>query len=228
MRGVRILVVEDDHALAAGLVRGLRAHDFEIELLTSGADVVRHALSGRFALVVLDLMLPEQSGFEILEQLQNRSRTPVIVLTAKTGLADRLRSFDLGAVDYVSKPFWIEELVARVRVKLGMTTAPVAANRTLQFGTLAIDLDAHVATVDSIDVKLTRTEYLLLAYLAQRPDRVAPRASLATQVLSLSDDNAGRTVDAHITRLRKKLGEAGARIATVWGIGYRFETGSAT
>ena len=221
---VRLLLVEDDHALAAGLVRGLRQHDFDVELLVTGEGVAETALSGEFALVVLDLMLPEQSGFEILEQLQHRSSPPVIVLTARTELEDRLKSFQLGAVDYVCKPFWIEELVARIRTRLGLGAAPPEERRILRFGALTLDLDAHTASVADEPVKLTRTELDLLAYLAQRPGRAVARSQLAAQVLpSLGEASDARTVDAHVTRIRKKLGPEGARIATVWGIGYRFE-----
>jgi DNA-binding response OmpR family regulator len=220
----RILVVEDDHALAAGVVRGLRPHGFDVELLTTGAEVVERALAGNFSLIILDLMLPEQSGFDILSRLRTRSPTPIIVLTARTELADRLRSFELGAVDFVTKPFWIEELIARIRARLGLSSAPTAPKRVIVAGTLEIDLDAHTVAVGGEIVKLTRTEQAILAYLAQRPGRAVPRTALASHVLSATEEGSDpRTVDAHITRLRKKLGDEGARIATVWGIGYRFE-----
>jgi DNA-binding response OmpR family regulator len=220
----RLLVVEDDHALAAGLVRGLRAQGFAVELLTTGGDVVRHVVSDQYALVVLDLMLPDASGFEILEQLQHRSTTPVIVLTARGELPDRLRAFALGAIDFVAKPFWIEELVARVRTRLALGGAPEPAKRVLAFGALTIDIDAREVAVDGAPVKLTRTELDVLVYLAQRPSRAIPRNVLAQHVLpTLDDDSDARTVDAHVTRIRKKLGREGTRIATVWGIGYRFE-----
>lgn len=219
-----LLLVEDDHALAAGLVQGLRQHGFEVELLTTGAHAVRRALSGQHALIVLDLMIPEPSGFEILAQLQHRSSPPVIVLTARTELNDRLQSFSLGAVDYVCKPFWIAELVARIRARLGLGMSPPAVHRVLQFGALAIDLCARTVTVEGEPVRLTRTELDVLSYLAARPGRAVTRGQLVTQVLPTIDaDNDARAVDAHITRLRKKLGAEGARVATVWGIGYRFD-----
>ncbi len=224
MAAAHLLLVEDDHALAAGLVRGLRENDFEVDLLTTGGDVVRHALTGRYALIVLDLMLPEMSGFDILEQLQHRSAPPVIMLTARTELADRLRGFSLGAIDYVCKPFWIEERVVRIRTRLGLGAARPEARRVLVFGELVLDLDARTVSVAGDPVKLTRTEHDLLAYLPQRPGRAVPRSQLAAQVLpSLDDASDARTVDAHVTRIRRKLGAEGARIATVWGIGYRFE-----
>src|SRR5437868_3689753 len=114
----RVLVVEDDAGVAGGIVRGLREVGFEVELATNGIDGSRKALDGGFAAIVLDLMLPEQSGFAVLEQLQGRTSAPVLVLTAKSDLADRLRCFSLGAADYISKPFWLEELVARLRTRL--------------------------------------------------------------------------------------------------------------
>lgn len=219
-----LLLVEDDHALAAGLVQGLRQQGFEVELLTTGEHVVRRALSGQHALVVLDLMIPAPAGFEILTQLQHRSSPPVIVLTARTELGDRLQSFSLGAVDYVCKPFWIAELVARIRARLGLGASPPTAHRVLRFGALAIDLCARAVTIDDEPVKLTRTELDVLSYLAARPGRAVTRSQLITQVLPSSDgENDARAVDAHITRLRKKLGAQGARVVTVWGIGYRFD-----
>lgn len=218
-----LLLVEDDHALAAGLVRGLREAGFEVELFTTDADVAHAAITGKFDLVVLDLMLPEHSGFEVLEQLQHRSSPPVIVLTARTDLDDRLRSFALGAADYVGKPFWIEELVARIRARLGLGARPDATKRVLRFGALAIDLDARQVALDDAPVKLTRTEYDVLAYLAQRPGRAVERGQIVEHVLPSLEDVDARTIDAHVTRIRKKLGASGARIATVWGIGYRFD-----
>ena len=218
-----VLLVEDDHALAAGLVQGLKRHGFEVELVTTGTDVVPLALSGAHDLIVLDLMLPGASGFDILEQLQHRSSPPVIVLTARTELADRLRSFELGAVDYVCKPFWAAELVARIRIRLGLGAAPPESPRVLAFGALTLDLSAREVMVAGEQVKLTRTELDVLAYLAQRPGRAIARSQLVAQVLpTVEDDAAARTVDTHITRIRKKLGAEGARVATVWGIGYRF------
>ena len=124
----RLLVVEDDPGVAGGLVRGLREAGFEVELATNGRDGAKKALEGGFAAVVLDLMLPEQTGFAILEQLQGRSSTPVLVLTAKNDLEDRLRCFGLGAADFVTKPFWMEELVARLRTRLRLTPKPPSAS----------------------------------------------------------------------------------------------------
>jgi DNA-binding response OmpR family regulator len=218
----RVLVVEDDPGVAAGIVRGLRAAGYEVELATNGVVGARRALDGAFSLVVLDLLLPEQNGFAVLEQVRGRSSTPFIVLTARTDLGDRLRCFELGAVDFVSKPFFIEELVARIRSRLG--ERKVAPKRVVSWEDVAVDLDARVATVAGSAVALTRHEFDILAYLVERAGRAVSRAQLATQVLTPFEERAERTVDSHIVRVRKKLGARGAaHIVTVWGIGYRFE-----
>ncbi len=223
MSAARILVVEDDPSIAAGIVQGLRRLDFDVELSTNGIDGVARALAQTFDIIVLDLMLPGQSGFEVLGQLRNRSRLPVIVLTARTGLEDRLASFNLGAADFVSKPFFIEELVARISARLSKPVAPVAAARVVRFGQIAIDLDALSVHVAGVLAPLTRTELSLLMYLVERPGRAISREQIAEDVLPTLDDASGRTVDAHVARLRKKLGDDASRVVTVWGIGYRFQ-----
>jgi two-component system, OmpR family, response regulator len=217
----RILVVEDDAAIASGLVRGLRQEGFDVELLSTGADVVRRVTSEPFDAVVLDLMLPDESGFDILEGLRHRSSVPVVVLTARTEVDDRVRSFDLGAADYVSKPFWVAELVARLRAR--MLVSKTAPNRVVTFGVATVDFDAREVSVDGRPAEMTRTEFDVLAYLVQRPGRAVSRDQLAEDVLPGIDD--ARTVDAHVAKVRRKLGAAAARIVTVWGIGYRFEPG---
>jgi DNA-binding response OmpR family regulator len=219
----RILVVEDDAAIAGGIVRGLRKEGFEVELLTTAADVVRRATTESFDMVVLDLMLPDDSGFTVLEALRHRSSIPVIVLTACTDLGDRLRSFELGAADYLSKPFWMDELVARLRARLRIARAE--PNRVVRFGAVAVDLDARAVEVEGRPAEVTRTEFDILAYLVERPGRALSREQIAADVLPSVED--ARTVDAHMAKIRKKLGGGSTHLTTVWGIGYRFEPGSA-
>jgi DNA-binding response OmpR family regulator len=221
---VRVVVVEDDPVVAAGLVRGLRVAGFEVELATDGTTGARLALDDHIDVVLLDLMLPERSGFEVLELLQRRPAIPpVIVLSARTELDDRLRSFRLGAIDFVPKPFWVEEVIARIRAHLH-TPEPPRPSRVIAWAGAVVNLDARTATVDGEPVVLTRYELDLLAYLVQRPGRAIPRAQLARHALGPLDDRGERTVDSHLARIRKKLGPAAAAaIATVWGIGYRFD-----
>lgn len=219
---VRVLVVEDDAATAAGIVRGLRAAGFAVELATSGSEGARLALGAQHDVLVLDLLLPDRSGFEVLELLQGRTAVPTIVLTARTELDDRLRCFGLGAADFVAKPFFIEELIARIKSRLRVRES--APNRAVRWADAVLDLDARTAAVGGAQVALTRNELDILAYLVDRPGRAVSRQQLAERALDPQAERDARTVDTHVARLRRKLGAAaGAAIVTVWGIGYRFD-----
>jgi DNA-binding response OmpR family regulator len=218
----RLLVIEDDAGVAGGLVRGLRAAGFDVELANDGLAGAKKALEEPFAAIVLDLMLPEQSGFAVLEQLQGRSSVPVLVLTAKSDLTDRLQCFGLGAADFVTKPFWMEELVARLRARLRLHSE--GPKRVVQWANVEMDLDSRMVRIDGEDAGLTRNEFDVLAHLVERQGRAISRAQLVENALSPFEQRDARTVDSHIARIRKKLGtQAGASIVTVWGIGYRFE-----
>lgn len=214
----RVLVVEDDSNVASALVRGLRKAGFDVALETDGARGLRAAASGDHDAIVLDLMLPERDGFEILEAIGARG-VPVLVLSARDALDDRLRAFTLGAVDFVAKPFWMEELVARLRARLYL--GDTREKRIVAWADVCVDLDARTVSVDGVAVHLTRAELDVLVFLAERPGRAVPREELLARLL---DDQAdARTVDSHVARVRKKLGTASSAIGTVWGIGYRFD-----
>jgi DNA-binding response OmpR family regulator len=218
---VRLLVVEDDASTAAGIVRGLRAAGFDVDLSTDGGDAARRVVSEQHDMVVLDLNLPGMGGFEVLETARHRARCPILVLTARTDLPDRLRAFELGAADYLAKPFWIEELVARIRSRLRIVEE--APKRVVRWAGVMLDLDARTAEVDGKPVALTPTEIGILAFLVERRGRAISRSVLAEQALASLDDPEARTVDSHVARLRRKLGSGAGAIVTVWGIGYRFE-----
>jgi DNA-binding response OmpR family regulator len=165
-------------------------------------------------------MLPERTGFEVLEAIRTRVSVPVIVLSALTDLPARLKSFEAGAVDFVPKPFFMEELVARIRSRLNLGSAET--RRELRLADVVLDLDARVVRRDDMDLDLTGYEFNVLALLCQRGGRAQTREQIAVQALSEDAECSNRTVDSHISRIRKKLGaDAGARIKTVWGIGYR-------
>lgn len=216
----RILVVEDDAAVAAGLVQGLKRAGFTIELVTTGAHALEALRRESFGLVLLDLSLPERDGLEVLEQLRPRSTVPVIVLTARAGLPDRLKSFELGATDFVAKPFWFEELLARVKAHLRITAQ--REHQRVSWASCEVDLDARRVTVDGGDVELTPTEFSVLAALITNPGTAIGRDRLA-RMASAHGEILGRTIDSHVARIRKKLGTAAAALQTVKAIGYRFD-----
>lgn len=216
----RLLVIEDDHAVRVGLVRGLKSAGFSVLCAADGSVGVTMALDEPFDLIILDLMLPERDGFDLLEAWRSRISTPVIVLSARTELAARLRSFSLGAVDYQAKPFFIEELIARIHARLGIKDA---APRRIALCDLLIDLDGRTVSRDGEALSFTRNEFNLLACLLERPGRAISRRFLADHALPEDGARTDRTVDSHLSRVRAKLGDAGGSIKTVWGVGYRFD-----
>ncbi|MEM1022774.1 MAG: response regulator transcription factor [Myxococcota bacterium] len=216
----RILVIEDDLNVVQGLVGGLRKAGFEPSLAMTGDEGLERILKGSFELVLLDLMLPKLSGFELLESVRTRVSVPVVVLSARTDLPARLQSFEGGAVDFVPKPFFMEELIARIRTRLALGTD--MPRRELSLADLVLDLDDRAVRRCGALVDLTAYEFNVLAFLRERMGRAQSRTQIADGALSESGDCSDRTVDSHISRIRKKVGPlAAARIQTVWGIGYR-------
>lgn len=218
----RLLVVEDDPSIASGLVSGLRAAGFDVSLEGGVARAMEVVAREPVDLVVLDLNLPDGSGFEALESWRFRKSLPVIVLTARTELRTRVHAFDLGAVDFLAKPFWMEELVARIRARLRLATD--GERRVVSWDGIACDLDARaVRREDGAAVNLTAHEFNVLALLVARRGTAFTRDQIADAALPHEGDRQARTVDSHISHLRRKLGDAGRRIRTVWGIGYRLD-----
>jgi two-component system OmpR family response regulator len=214
-----VLIVEDDPGVIQGLVRGLQRAGFETSLATAGDEGLARILGEPFDLVLLDLMLPERTGFEVLDAVRTRVSVPIVVLSARTDLPARLQSFEGGAVDFVPKPFFIEELIARIRARLALTS--VVPRRELPLGSVILDLDARVVRRGDDELGLTAYEFNVLAFLRERPGRALTRGQIAESALSEDGEGDERTVDSHISRIRKKLGEDAERVQTVWGIGYR-------
>lgn len=217
----RILVVEDDLNVLQGIVAGLTRAGFDVSVAMDGETAEQRVQDESFDLVVLDLMLPRQSGFDVLEATRGRVSTPFLVLSARTELEARLDSFAAGAVDYVAKPFFVEELVARIRTRLALVEH--GPHRTVDVGETTVDLDARTASRDGEQLGLTAHEFNVLAWLVERPNRAVSRSQLSEHVLGSEGTRAERTVDSHLSRVRKKLGADAVHIRTVWGIGYRFE-----
>lgn len=216
----RLLVVEDDAPTAAGLVRGLRAAGFQVDLETDGDSALRALLREPPALAILDLNLPGRDGYLLLEAWRPRTSTPIFVVTAATEPTARTRALALGADEFYTKPIFMNDLVARIRERIAGATSA----REVRWDDVIVDLDARtVRHGDGALVELTAHEYNLLAYLAERPGRAVTREALAAGALPIETEHARRTVDTHLTRIRKKLGPGGRAIQTVWGIGYRLD-----
>lgn len=215
-----MLLIEDDEPLARQVVGHLRGIGLETEWLADGDDAMEHDFRG-FALVVLDLMLPGAHGLDVLKRLRERTDTPVLVLSALKTLPDKVRALGLGADDYMTKPFWPEELVARVNARL--RRPDLRRGGVLRFASVVLDIDARRVEDDGRAVDLTRAEFDLLAALARRPGTAVSRRWLLENVLDPDREATERVLDNHVSRIRRKLGAAGSRIATVWGVGYRLD-----
>lgn len=223
----QILVVEDERDIAALVAYHLTKEGFRVRTVGTGADALAAVRTERPDLVVLDVMLPEFSGYQILEILKRTpdlADVPVVVLTARRDEADRIRGLELGADDYLTKPFSPQELVLRIGAVLRRVRAPSVAGtgRTLRSGEITVDLSSMTVRVDGRPVTLTPTEYRLLVALMERKGRVQSRTELLEAAWDIHVHIETRTVDMHIQRLRSKLGDAGDRIETVRGFGYRF------
>jgi phosphate regulon transcriptional regulator PhoB len=223
-----ILVVEDEPDIRALVVLHLEREGFRCRTAASGPDALREAKARRPDLIVLDLMLPGLGGLEVCRRLRSDRETagvPIIMLTAKADEVDRVVGLELGADDYVVKPFSPKELVARARAVL-RRARPVEGASVLSAGPLSLDAARHVVTLDGHALVLTPKEFDLLHALLEAAGRVLSREHLLNHVwgYARADEIESRTVDVHIRRLRAKLGDVGNRIATVKSVGYRFET----
>jgi two-component system phosphate regulon response regulator PhoB len=222
----RILVVDDEPDITALVAYHLAKAGYRVSTASSGAEALRAASEERPDVVVLDLMLPGVSGYDVLTELRSREETRdvgVILLTARREETDRIRGLSLGADDYLTKPFSPQELTLRVAAVLRRLQSPaVASGNALTAGALVIDRSAHRVLLDGHEVGLTATEYKLLLTLVERRGRVQTRPQLLETVWEAQPDIQTRTVDMHVQRLRSKLGETGRLIETVRGFGYRF------
>ena len=214
----KILLVEDDEKLGLQIVQHLRGAGFELAWLVEGTSAMNVEPQG-FDLLVLDLMLPGVFGLDVLQRWRERSDRPVLVLSAKNDTAVKVRALELGADDYLTKPFWPEELLARIEARLRRPL--LAHTNVVEVGPIAIDLVARNASVRGRELDLTRVEFELLAALARRAGAAVSRKGLIDSVLAPEREGGERALDGYISRLRKKLGTDGALLATIWGVGYR-------
>lgn len=222
----KILIVEDEADIREALAYNLRAEGFEVSEGKTGGEALSALQSARPDLILLDLMLPDLSGLEVCKRARRDPTLggiPIIMVTAKGTEVDRVVGFELGADDYVVKPFSVREVVLRVKAVLARARPrPESPREILQRGALTIDPGRHEVSVEGRSASLTATEFRLLHHLALHPGRVYGRDALLDAVWGDEAFVTPRTVDTHIRRLREKLGAAGKMIETLRGVGYRF------
>lgn len=221
----RILVIEDEPDIQQVLDYNLREKGHKVFIAGTGKGGLEIARDKRPDLVLLDLMLPDVPGTEVCKSLKtdpSLKNTQVVMLTAKGEEIDRVVGFELGADDYVVKPFSVRELLLRISAILRRSQGEQEASQTFQFGRLRVDREAHRVWADDQELELTALEFKLLVTLYDRKNRVQTRAALLSDVWGIDADITTRTVDTHVKRLREKLGAAGDYIETVRGVGYRF------
>jgi two-component system OmpR family response regulator len=219
---VRILVVEDDAILADGLAHALRGRGYAVDCLSTGADADRALSDNEYDLVVLDIELPVFDGFEVLRRLRKRkASTPVLVLTARDSVHDRIHGLDSGADDYLTKPFEMGELEARIRA-LARRAQGASENR-IELGRLALDTLGRRVSVDGAHVDLSARELAVLEILAARAGRVVSKDALMSSLFQWDEDPSANAIEIYVHRLRKKLGDCGINIRTIRGLGYLLE-----
>jgi two-component system response regulator RegX3 len=214
---VKILVVEDEDSIAEPLVEGLRREGFDVVRAATGGDALEAPPAD---LVLLDLRLPDVDGLDVCRALRERSDVPIIVVTARGEEADRVVGLELGADDYVVKPYGLRELIARIRAVTRRTSAPAKSDGAMRVGELEVDVRARRASVADRGLDLTPKEFDLLAALARDPGAAVTRRRLLEEVWETTWYGSSKTIDVHVASLRRKLGDPGW-IETVRGVGFR-------
>lgn len=222
----KILVVEDDHNISDLIRMYLEKEGFEVQTVFDGGSAVETFRSWEPDMVLLDIMLPVMDGWAVCGKIRETSRTPIIMITAKSEVFDRIQGLEMGADDYIVKPFEMKELIARINAVLRRTEIPTDTRKRLVFDKLIIDLDSYELIVDGKKVDTPPKELELLYHLASTPNRVYTRNQLLDEVWGFDYFGDSRTVDVHIKRLREKVENVSDQWAlkTVWGVGYKFET----
>jgi len=227
---MRILIIEDEPDIRKTIEYNFVKEGFKVSVAGSLAEGKKLFLAETINLIILDLMLPDGSGLDLCREIKSNpstASTPIIILTAKSDEVDRVVGFELGADDYVTKPFSIRELLLRVKAILKRNPSSTSQSIGEQIvGNLKIDFDAHIVLVKGEEINLTALEFKLLKHFLDRRGRVQSRDQLLQDVWGYSSDITTRTVDTHIKRLREKLGSAGDYVQTIRGVGYKFNSGA--
>ena len=227
--GRNILVVEDDHNISDLIHMYLVKEGFDVRIAGDGGKAIEEFQKEVPDLILLDIMLPVMDGWAVCAKIRETSKVPIIMLTAKSEVFDRIQGLEMGADDYIVKPFEMKELIARINAVLRRTEIPNDTSKRLTFDKLVIDLDSYELIVDGKTIDTPPTELELLYHLASTPNRVYTRNQLLDEVWGFDYFGDSRTVDVHITRLREKVENVSDQWAlkTVWGVGYKFELGGA-
>jgi two-component system, OmpR family, response regulator len=202
---MRLLVVEDEEDLRRGLEQALREEGYAVDASGEGADALYKAETWDYDAIVLDIMLPGLDGWEILQRLRRKKKTPVLLLTARDAIRDRVHGLDLGADDYLVKPFDLGELLARVRALI--RRAADAPNPVMSLGPVSINTAARTVVVEGVEIALTAREYALIEYLASRRGKVVSRTELYDHLFAEEDESYSNLLDVHVCNLRRKLGK---------------------
>lgn len=217
---MKLLIVEDDALLLGGLVQALTSDGYAVDAATKGAEACALLQSSQYSLIILDLGLPDRDGGQLLRQWRKENiDLPVLILTARDALEDRVEGLDAGADDYLVKPFALAELKARVRALIRRYQGH--SDNLLQQGDLSLNLSSQQVYLNGLSVEITPKEFALLTRLLMRIDQTVHRETLQQDLYSWQDDNGSNTLEVHIHNLRRKLGKD--RIITVRGVGYRLE-----
>lgn len=219
-----ILVIDDDRNILAIVEMYLKKAGYTVITCYSGYEAVQTFRNTRPALVVLDVMLPGKDGWAILREIRAESNTPVIMLTAKGDTGERVKGLELGADDYIAKPFDSNELLARIKAVLRRSSPVPEQERSISYPGISISLENYSVILDGVQVEMPPKEIELLYFLASHAGKVFTREQLLEQVWGFDFFGDSRTVDVHVKRIREKLGEKpGWQLKTVWGVGYKFE-----
>ena len=220
---MKALVVDDEKLIVKGLKFSLEQEGYEVDCAYDGQEAVDKAKETEYDIVLLDLMLPILTGYEVCQQIREFSDMPIIMLTAKGDTMDRIQGLDLGADDYMVKPFEAKELIARIKAVMRRSGGQ-SEEKKVSFDNLVISLDNYSVLLDGKPVEMPPKEIELLYFLASRPGKVFTREQLLEQVWGFDFFGDSRTVDVHVKRIREKLGERDEwQLKTVWGVGYKFD-----
>jgi len=222
---MKVLVVDDDEKISSLIELYLKKEGYEVIKARDGVDGIYKFKNEAPNIVLLDLMLPKKDGYEVCKEIRKISNIPIIMLTAKGETFDKVLGLELGADDYIVKPFEPKELIARIKAVLRRTQQDIEEEKVVVYPNLLIDLNTYVVKIDDKEIEMPPKELELLYYLASHPNKVFTREQLLDQIWGYEFDGDTRTVDVHIKRIREKIENEkySWKIKTVWGVGYKFE-----